>query len=439
MKLFLEDDSPFLSRLEWKKVFTFVSLFTIFLYIIAMICSLNDINIFIMRYQNETMDRIEEFMRAHGIQSLISWLFTTLEFTITASFILKKRCPLYFVAAFYIIPVIIAFIFPEIPTQVYSFVCLFSCIAIIFLDQLITNKNIKWAITWRGLVRVAISQVISYSLQLMIFVIKSGEFTLVNTIMNMSAHFIYAIEFDIALSVLLFTVSLYIDRGKGDSKRWAIYHTHSGSSQTSKTKLQRLSWKKTLTKRQRTRLFWLWVRLYVIQILGFAFLMILPFLTGKVLEFLIMYLAFAVTRYLLGFKYSLHFKNETLCITVGAVVFGILTLAVPFFYVEIIMAVLIGTGLAVFLHLSYKYKGFWLFAKMAKPDKYAALNVIFERSKDENYILRQCKYKGLDEETSKIVCEYMDGYKLSYISFRYNYSMKTIDRKLTEAIKKLNK
>ena len=287
------------------------------------------------------------------------------------------------------------------------------------------------------MLRLLIAQGISLLIQLMIYVIKAGYFDTTNHIMNLSATIIYAIEYDIALSVLLFTVALYIDKGKGDSQQWVTYQAQSGFSQTLKTNSQRLSLKK-LTKTQRTKLIWLYVRLYLIQILGFALIMILPFVFGKVFEFLVMYLAFAIARYILGFKYSLHFKNEMLCITVGVVVFGILTLAVPFFYVELIIAVLLGVGLAIFLHFSYKYRGWWLFAKMAKPDKFATLYVIFEGDLSENHILRTCKFKGISNEDAKIVFEYMEGYKLSYLAHRFNYSVKTLDRKLNEAIDMLN-
>lgn len=438
MKLF-KDEEIFMSRKKLKQVCLAVSIMTLLLYIVAMIFSLNGSTYFILNYQNTQMDNIESFMRAHGIQSLISAVFLVLEFSIIESFISNRMVKLYYPLILYGILVGLAFAFPTLPSIVYSLIIILSYLFIPIIENLITNKKFVLKEQAMILLRFGIATIISLTLQGMILVIKAGYFDGVNHIMTMSAHFIYAIEYDIALSVLLFTAALYIDREKGDSESWAIYHTQSGSSQTLKTKSQRSSIWKNLTKRQKNRLIGFFIKLYLIQLLGFAIIMIIPFITGKVFEYLVMYLAFCVTRYLLGFKYSLHFKSETVCLTVGAVVFGLLTLAVPFFYVLLIIAVLLGSGLAVFLHLSYKYRGFWLFTQMAKPDKFAALYTIFEGDLSEQHIMRQCKYKGLDKETSRIVEEYMEGYKLSYLAHRFNYSVKTLDRKLTDAIKILNR
>lgn len=437
MKLF-KTESPFLEKHEWRKLFLATSIMVLVLYVVAMVFSLCGSDIFIVKYQNDQMDRIENFMTQHKIMPLIIFIFTTLEFTIITAFVLNKRPKIYYILPFYAIAMIISATMPFIPSTFYSLYTIICYFIVPLIDQLICTHKISGKLYLKQFLRCLIATFVDFIIQLMIFVIKAGYFSVDNHIMTISAHFIYSIELDIALSVFLATITLYIDKGKGDSKSWATYQDQSGFSQISKTKSQRLSWK-NLTKKQKNKLVWLYVRLYLIQILGFSIIMILPFLTGKVLEFLIIYLAFAVVRYILGFKYSLHFKSETLCISVGAVVFGILTLAVPFFYVDLIIAVLLGSGLAIFLHLSYKYRGFWLFVKMAKPDKFAALYVIFEGDLSERYILRTCKYKGLSVTDSCLVLDYMNCEKLSYLSYKYNYSVKTLDRKLTDAIDILNK
>ena len=150
-----------------------------------------------------------------------------------------------------------------------------------------------------------------------------------------------------------------------------------------------------------------------------------------------MYLAFAITRYILGFKYSLHYKKEWLCITVGIIVFGILSLAVPFFTVVVIIAILLGVGLAVLLHLSYKYKGFYLFNKVAKPDKFAILYVFFDGDLSEHNVVKYCKYKGLNEYQTKIILDYTNGITLPQMAEDMGYTMQSIINKLDEAIEKL--
>lgn len=429
---FFKDDNLFIPFKKWRQVLTALSIMTLLLYIVAMIFSLCGSNYFILNYQNTNMDKIQVFLQNHKLYSLISCLFLTLEFSIIISFVFKHVVKIYYPIAYYAFLILIAFLFPNINSIFYT-----STIILTLLIPLIENLILTKKFDYRYIIRFLIAVGTVLILQAMILVIKAGYFDGQNHIMNLSAHFIYAIEYDIALSVILYTVLLYIDKEKGDSRLWATYHSHSSSSQTLKTSSQRLSWK-NLSKKQKNKLIWFFTKLYFIQIFGFLIVMVLPFLVGKVFEFLVMYLSFAIARYILGFKYSLHFQNESLCLTVGAVVFGILTLAVPFFYVVLIIAILLGVGLAVFLHLSYKYKGFWLFAKMAKPDKYAILYTLFGENLDEKYILRTCKHAGLTSQDCHIVYDYMAGEKISYIAHKYNYSVKSIDRILSEAIDLLN-
>ena len=166
--------------------------------------------------------------------------------------------------------------------------------------------------------------------------------------------------------------------------------------------------------------------------------MVLPFLLGKVFEFLMMYLAFAVSRYTLGFNYSLHYKKESICITVGIIVFGILTLAVPFFTVDVILALVLGVSLAILLHLSYKYKGMWLFDKISRPDKFAQLYVLMDGDLTPHHVEVMCRHKGLDKEQTQIMLDFAEGNKKSYLAKKYNYSEKTIERKINESIEIIN-
>ena len=279
---------------------------------------------------------------------------------------------------------------------------------------------------------------ISYVLQIMIYVIKSGNWSFTNNVMSLGTNFIYALEYDIALFVILVTILLSY-KGKGDSKSWTNYHTPGGSSLTSKKQSLKSCLKKNLSKTQKNKIRLLYLKFYLTQIGAFLLLMVLPFLLGKVLEFVIMYLSFAIARYLLGFNYSLHYKKETTCITVGILVFGILSLAVPFFYVVLIIAVLFGIGLAILLHLSYKYKGMFLFAQAAKPDRFALLYVFFDGDISQNHVEKICYYKQLDDLQTSIIVEFTEGEKLSYIAWKHNYSLRMMNYKLDEAIEKLMK
>ena len=430
-------DPLILNKKQWLKVFTAMSAMVIVLYLAAMIFSLCGNKYFILNYQNAQMDQIEKWFADNHISILIHFLFSTFEFYIVLCFVLKKITRIWYPIIFYGIRVILAipFEFPNFVNIIYPFI---FYLLIPLIEQLIDHRSIDIKEYGKSLLRLTIAVGVTLILQAMILIIKAGYFDGQNHIMNLSATFIYAIEYDIALLVILYTVSLYINREKGDSICTTDQHL-GGSSQTSKTQSQKSLLKKKLTKTQKNKLFWLYAKMYLIQLGTFLLVMVLPFLLGKVLEFLIMYVAFAITRYILGFQYSLHFKKESLCVSASLIVFGILSLAVPFFYVVVIMAVLIGTALAVLLHLSYKYKNLWLFNKVAKPDKFALLYTFFDGNLEKNYVKMICYYHGLDHFQTSIIIDFTRGEKISYMAKCRNYSQRMLIYKLDEAIDKLTK
>lgn len=437
-------DNEFISRKKVKQLFLATSIMVLGLYVAAMICSLLGLKTFILNYQNSTMDKIEAFLHQYSLYPFASDVFLTIEFFIVLSFVLQKRPHWIYVLIFYALPLGIHYAvggYPEIVWTLFPFAFYFT---IPIIDQAIEIKNSEYRLefSWKRygkqMLRLLIAVGVVLALQLMIYVIKAGYFSSNNHVMTLSATFIYSLEYDIALFVLLTTITLYINREKGDSKEWTTIQVHGSSSQITKTSSQKLSSRKmTLTKTQRSRLTRFWVILYLHQLLGFLLLMVLPFLMGKVLEFLTMYFAFALARYILGFKYSLHFKKESTCITVGIIVFGILTLAVPFFEVIMIIAIAYGIGLAFLLHLSYKYKGMWLFSKISKPDKFALLYTYFDGDLDYEHVRRICKLKGLEPKEVDMISDFTRGYKMTYLAKVYNYSLRMINYKLDECIEKL--
>lgn len=429
-------DSLYLSKAQQRKIFLALSILTIILYIIAMIFSLCGSKYFILDYQNSQMDNIEAWSKTYHIYPLLMLLFNTIEFSIILAFILNKSPRILYVLVYFGIRAILSIPFEFPPVLDYIYPVIFY-LSIPLVDQLIENKKINWIIYVKNILDIIIAMLISLGLQLCIFVIKTGLFSLENHIMNLSATFIYALEYDIALFVILSTVSLYINREKGDSI-CTTSQVHGGSSQTSMKQLQK-SKLKNLTKNQRIKLKLLYIKVFLTQTLGFLLLMVLPFVMGKVFEFLMMYFAFAIARYILGFKYSLHYKKESICITVGIIIFGILTLAVPFFTVDVILALVLGISLAILLHLSYKYKGMYLFNKIAKPDKFAELYVLMDGDLTEHHVRIMCKHNNLNEEQTNIICDFAEGNKKSYLAKKYNYSEKSIERKINEAIDILNK
>lgn len=432
MKL-LKTGSPYLTKGQWKKVLIAVTIMTIVLYSIAMVCSLLGSKYFILNYENAQMDKIEAFCKEHYLMGLINCVFSTIEFCIVLWFVLKRAPRWYYIVGFYTLFLIPYYIFKHLPQAYYTLFPLVFYLAVLIIDPFICEKRFNWKEFGKRILRLAIAMAVTLIIQIMIYVIKDGDWSLQNHVMSLSATFVYAIEYDIALSVILTTISLFSYREKGDGEQWTTSQHLGGFSQTSKTQ----SLKSSLTKKQKTKLRLLYTKFYLTQLGAFLLLMVLPFLMGKVVEFLVMYTSFAIIRYLLGFKYSLHYKKETICITVGAVVFGILSLAVPFFYVDVILAILMGVGLAVSLHLSYKYKGFYLFNLVSKPDKFAELYVLMDGDITPHHVKIICNHRGLDKEETEIIGEYIAGDKKSYIAMKHCYSDKTIERKINEAIEKL--
>lgn len=397
---------------------------TLVLYTVAMVFSLCGSDMFILNYQNAQMDKIQEFLYKYSLQAVVQNLFITLEVTILLWFILGKTPKWYYVLTIYALPLAIYYLLKQMPSILETSLILVFCLVIPIIDQIIEDKKVSGRMYLKQCLRFLIAFAVNILLEFMILVIKAGYFDGQNHVMTLSATFCYAIENDIALSILLFTIALFLDREKGDNKLWAISQHQSGSSQTSKTNLQKQSMMANLSKTQKNRIRNLYIRTYCIQLGAFLLVMVLPFLLGKVFEYLVMYLAFAIVRYILGFKYSLHFKKESICVSVSVLVFGILTLAVPFFYVELIMAVLLGTGLAVILHLSYKYKGMFLFMEVANRDRFALLYVFFDGDLTEYHIKSICKLKGLEMNEYNLIYDFMCRNKLSYLAFKYNYSCK---------------
>ena len=426
-------DSPYLSKSQWRKLFLAMSIMVVALYLIAMVFSLCGSKYFILNYQNEQMDKIEAFLQEHYLMALVNCAFTTIEFFIIISFVLKKLPKWYYIVAFYCLYLVPYYIFKHLPIIFYKGYPFIYYLGVPLIE-LAVSKELTFKNYGLCLLKLLISVVVTYILQVIIYVIKSGNFAFGTVVNPLAPAFVYAIEYDIALSVILITLVLLFDKEKGDSTVWTTSHNVGGFSQTSRTK----SRKSNLTKTQKNKLRLLYLKFYLSQLGAFLLLMVLPFLLGKVFEFLVMYTAFAIARYLLGFKYSLHYKKEALCITVGAVVFGIFSLAVPFFYVVVIMAILLGVALAVLLHLSYKYKGFYLFNFVAKPDKFAELYVLLDGDLTPHHVKIICNHRGLDKEETEIMLLFAEGNKKSYIAKKLNYSEKTIERKINEAIDKLN-
>lgn len=422
MKLFkIEEDEKFLTRKQRKKVFLATSIMIIVLYLIAFTTSMLGGTYFLLDYHNARSDKIEEFLTKINVIDAVWWGFSTIEYTLILSFIINTKPKWYYILPFYAIPVAIYYLV-GLPMWIQIVIPFLFYLAV----PLIENKGFKW----QPLVRLLIGVAISFALQGLIAGIKTGLVRDFNRELTFSESIAFQIEYDIALLTILRTVKLFLDKEKGTQ----VCENLGGFSQKSKKKLQT---SKVLTSKQVRKLRLLYLRITLLQLGAFLLVMLLPFLIGKVYEFLTMYFCFCVVRYILGFKYSLHFKKEWLCILVGVIVFGFLSLVVPNFAINLVLGVVFGVGLAITLHISYKYKSMTLFFKKVGKDRFAELYVIFDGNFELEYVKKMAHHYGLSDEETAILLSYVGGDKLSYIAYNFNYSTIYINKILDRIIDQL--
>lgn len=432
MKLFKPKSKNefFIPTSQWLKVGIAVSSMTLIVFIIAAICSACGVNIFIMNYQNETLNNIESFFKENKIYALIETRFLTVETTIGLFFICKSKRNILGAANLYALIVMISAFNLNLPSIVYTLITT----AFVFLVPLaiyLANRTYNYK---KMVIKALIYIGVTFVLEFLVSIIKSGGFNFSNPELPLSTYFIYHLEYELALIIILATLGLCIEE-KGAIKSWITSQEVGGSSQTLRKNSQK---QKLLTKKQKNKIFFIYVKTYLLQFLTFGIVIILPFLVGKPLEFFLMYISFCLVRYILGFKYSLHFTKEIYCIITSVVTFGVITLVVPFFYINVIAALLFGSGLALILHFSYQYKSFKLFIFAANKDRYAELYVYFNGNTTDKYISTMGKHYGLNDLEVKLLIDYMNHEKLSYLAEKYNYSLIYINNLLDKIIDKIS-
>ena len=110
MKLF-KTESPFLEKHEWRKLLLATSIMVLILYAVAMVFSLCGSDIFIVKYQNTQMDKIEAFLKDNKIYPMAMWIFTTLECTIITTFTLFKKPKFYYILPYFYTPSCTSFLY----------------------------------------------------------------------------------------------------------------------------------------------------------------------------------------------------------------------------------------------------------------------------------------------------------------------------------------
>lgn len=174
-------------------------------------------------------------------------------------------------------------------------------------------------------------------------------------------------------------------------------------------------------------------KVIVVQTVALVIIAFVPIFIGKGTEFALMYLAFCLTRMILGFSHSLHFKSELVCVTVGALTFWGLTYLAPSAEASIIMSLVYGAALAIGFRVYWELHDLMMYRKAAKTDRYAMLYTSFKGNLDPRHIKALMRFRGRNEPKDiEAVQMYMAKEKIDYIAERLKEPTRSIDRRLSE-------
>ena len=224
--------------------------------------------------------------------------------------------------------------------------------------------------------------------------------------------------------------------GRKGAKTWETTWAAGGFSTTSTNK----PLKNSLTDEQKRRLRRLKTRVFVVQSLALVFVFSFPILVGKPVEFSLAYVSFCLTRLVLGFSRSLHFKSELACIVTATFVFWLVTLLTPNVEASIISSLLYGAGVALGFRLYWELHDLMMYRRASKTDRYAMLYVVFKGRLDDRHIRGVMRLKGhADDEEIRMVQMYMAKDKVEYIAEKLRYAKITIEKRLTDIASDLYK
>lgn len=440
----IDFNSPLgISKREWTLVLGVNLALLLIVYVIAMACTLSGNEMFVINFKIDPLERAEAFLRDHGIYALFQIAFATVEETVICCYVYKKWPKWYLPVSYFGLCVAVNLIF--MATLGYcpsflNFVCGVSfAIGFAFVFYKPSDMKTQW---WRLLLRLAIAFGVSFLLNGMISILKIKSYELWQTEISGTNSFILNAEYVLALTMSLGFLTILIPWEKGGSEQWETGANAGGSSPTSKRWSRKSSLRKNnnLTPKQRRRVAFLKAKVITIQTIALIVIATLPILVGKGAEFAILYVSFCLTRLILGFSHSLHFKSELSCITIGTLVFWGLTFLSPSPEASIIISVAYGVFLALGFRAYWELHDLMMYRKAAKTDRYAMLYTAFKANLDPRRIRAIMRIRGyVDESDIKMVQMYMAKDKVDYIAEWLNEPVRSVDRKLTQIAEDLYK
>lgn len=425
-----------ISKREWTLVLGVNLALLLLVYVIALVCTLCGSTLFLLNFESAELQRVEDTLRGWNMFAFVQIGLSTIEATLVGCYIAKARPKWWVALSYFAICLLVDLVFMF--TTGYAIAWVSNAIMFAFWAFSLFALNgfkptEKW---WVYLCRFAISLVVTFTLNEGIGLFRTLYFGMWKTGYPNSVRFALNVEYYLALALTLGFLTLVIPwQKKGGNEQCPIGPNVSGSSPTTTNSSQNnsKSAKTNLPPQYRKRLLRLKIKVITIQTAALVVTIALPWFGGKPIEFALVYASFCLTRIMLGFNRSLHFKSELCCITIGVLTFWGLTFLAPSAEASIILSLVYGAATALGFRLYWELHDLMMYKRASKTDRYAMLYVVFRGNLDPRHINGVMRAKGYaDKETISMVQAYMDHVKVDAIAFEMNYSKRTIEDRLTE-------
>lgn len=435
----IDYDSPLgISKKEWTKVLGANLALLLLVYGVALVCTLCGSDLFLLNFQSDDLQRIEETLRGWGVYPVVEIAYSCIETVLIAGYSARKMPKWYLILSLIGIRIGANVLFTQTLGSYPSFVPFIINVLFVFAACLFRVKQDKW---WKMLIRFAIATVLSLGLNELIalFRIKTGS--LWHSEIGNVAAFALNVEYILVLALsFAFLNHIITFEKKGGVQPCPMNLTAGGFSPTTTKQSPKNSKtaKTNLSPKYRKRLRLLKAKVIAIQTTAMVVIAALPWFTGRPVEFALVYASFCLTRLMLGFNRSLHFKSELSCVTIGALCFWALTFLTPSVEVLIILSLCYGAGLALGFRLYWELHDLMMYHKAAKMDRYAMLYTVFKGNLNPKHINGVMRAKGYtDKDEIQIVQMYMQRDKVEYIGDQLNFAKITVEKKLTEIATRL--
>ena len=429
----IDFDSPLgISKREWARVLGVNAALMLAIYFTALAFTLCGYDTFLLKFESAGLQSLESTLRGWGIFPVVAIAFNCLETSVISAFVCRRFPKWYFVAGLFAVAIGVNVLFTQTLGYYPSFMPF--VLNVLFVGAMIP-LNLKKMAWWRMLVRFGMAALCSFALNVLIAVFRIKTSSLWNIEQTSSAYYALNIEYIIAVSILLSLMDVLLELGmKGGSEICPTNPGAGGCSPTSTNSSPKNS--KTartdIPKRFRRRILWLKIRMIAIQTVALAVITALPWFGGKIVEFAIVYASFCLTRLMLGFGRSLHFKSEAMCVTIGALTFWGLTFLSPSAEASIIMSLVYGAGLALAFRIYWELHDLILYRKAAKTDRYAMLYAVMKGNVTEKRVNGVMRAKGYSNRDDILMVQmYLRKEKVEYIADFMGYAKVTVEKKLT--------